>query len=104
MGTNKENILNLYNLEETPDAVYEAMMRLEGNYKSSRGGPLPGDEELVQSHIKTKCEEIRAIKDVLKLHRTESSSPGRVNEARVERDLASEVALRDLLRTGFKEF
>ncbi|SVA65975.1 uncharacterized protein METZ01_LOCUS118829 [marine metagenome] len=103
MGTNKENILNLYNLEETPDAVYEAMMRLEGNYKS-RGRSLPGDEELVQNHIKTKCEEIRAIKDVLKLHRTDSSSPGRVNEARVEKDLASEVALRDLLRTGFKEF
>ena len=98
MGVNKDHILNLYGLEETPDAVYEAMMRLEG-----RKRPLPGDEELVQSHIEMKCREIRKVKEVLGLNRPMPPSPNRLNDARAERDLVRENFLRGTIRSDDPE-
>lgn len=94
MGFSKEHILNLYGLEETPDAVYEAIMRLEGRKRQ-----LPGDEELARGHIEMKCREIREVKAVLGLNRTMHPSPNRVNDARAERDLMREDFLRGTLRT-----
>ena len=95
MGVSKEHILNLYGLEETPDAVYEAIMRLEGR----KTRQLPGDEELVQGHIEMKCREIREVKAALGLNRTYAPSPNRVNEARAERDLLREDFLRGTIRS-----
>jgi len=103
VGTSKDETLNLYNLEETPDAVYDAMMRLEGRYKSLKLTPYDGDDKLVQAHIKMKCREIRAVKDALGLHCTGVPSPDRINERRVEKDLASEEVIRSLLRNGRTE-
>jgi len=75
-----------YGLEGTPEEVYNALLRLEGHSRAPKGGnSWDEDDELVQAHIKKKCDEIKQRKTELDIHPTETSLKNRFSEMQAER-------------------
>lgn len=96
---NKEDLVELYGLEETPHEIYESFLRLEGNSRASnRDTPYEEDEALVQEHIKKKCEEIKNRKTELDIHPTEISYRNRLSDVHAERGAYLEQEIRKLSR------
>ena len=93
---------NLYGMEETPDEVYRALLRLEGRDRNVKLTPQEGDHELVQAHIKKKCLEIRLYHKE-RLRKSGLGDPARIAEAGVRRGLEFEEIIRHELRHGRNE-
>jgi hypothetical protein len=90
---------SLYGMEETPDEVYRALLRLEGRDRNVKLVPLEGDHELVQEHIRKKCLEIREYHKE-RLRKSGLGDPDRIAEAGVRRGLEFEEIVRHELRHG----
>ena len=94
---NKEDLAELYGLNETPVEIYDSFLRLEGNSRApDKDTPYEEDEARVREHIKNKCEEIKNRKTEMDIHPTEVSYKNRLSDVHAERGAYLEQEIRRL--------